>query len=596
MKQRALILSVAYLGVILYLSLTPWHLTSTRSVPWLQWNFSGSLRRDLLNGIVHLGVYIPLGAALSCLFTRGRTAILASTLIGGLLSFGVEFTQMYLPHRDPSYLDLCTNTAGSLIGAIVGWAWFSYGTHARPVERRTVARTPSFRRRWGLIAAAVLLAGLAWFATHARSSSAVPTPTRSSGTPVDPMKLPTATTSQPPLTNAYNALNVPGIPAGGSYLDPTTGVKIYKLTSAAFPVTNPAARSSSHDYSEGGDEISLPYNGQTRAVLGHSAGDTGYYLFDFTPGVGVSNQRALSGRLTPRSDTAFAFSSNPATPYYAYVSNNSSIVRFDIRTMTEAPGNGWPMAEAGTWLHQSENDGLFTWMTASTIVGYEPSTGTRKTYVDAGVNEPRIDRAGRYIGLSMNSNDLKLWDWQANAIVWTHRQAAPDQVPFAHVASLRDEWIGVNWNVAAPWQFDVIDPIGRTVQNLTGPAPSTVAHCNGNWIQHPADLKDQWAVCLHYGSLTPPAPPIGSLLAPGGMVLLTANGQRRLLGHSYNTSSNYSLYSFAKFSSDGRYVLFTSDMNGSARSDQFVAELPINATSDDTTPPPASMTAVRRPH
>jgi hypothetical protein len=136
---------------------------------------------------------------------------------------------------------------------------------------------------------------------------------------------------------------------------------------------------------------------------------------------------------------------------------------------------------------------------------------------------------------------------------------------------------------------------------LTAPANATQVHGSGNWIQNPADLRDQWAVFLHYGSLVP----TGTWLAPGGMVLITENGQRRLLGHSYNTSANYTFSSFAKFSPDGNYVLFTSDMNGSARSDVFLAELPTKAapvappavsptaptTAVPVTPPTASLTA-----
>jgi len=66
----------------------------------------------------------------------------------------------------------------------------------------------------------------------------------------------------------------------------------------------------------------------------------------------------------------------------------------------------------------------------------------------------------------------------------------------------------------------------------------------------------------------------GGWLAPGGMVLITPNGQRRLLGHPYNTGTNYTFYSFVRLAPDGRYVLFTSDMDGSGRNDVFLAELP----------------------
>src|SRR5881398_3048948 len=66
----------------------------------------------------------------------------------------------------------------------------------------------------------------------------------SGGTP-DPTVLLVATTAQVPLTTAYDALRVPALAAGGWYLDPTTGVKIYKLTSGTFPTSSP---NWGHDY------------------------------------------------------------------------------------------------------------------------------------------------------------------------------------------------------------------------------------------------------------------------------------------------------------------------------------------------------------
>ncbi|MBI2116975.1 MAG: hypothetical protein HYT85_18110 [candidate division NC10 bacterium] len=414
------------------------------------------------------------------------------------------------------------------------------------------------------------------------------------GTLPDPTLLPTATTSQLPLTTVYNALNVPSIAAGGYYLDPTTGVRIYKLTSASFPTPSP---NWGHDYSEGGDEVSLPYNGETRAVLLRQNGTSGgpWWLVDFTPGGGVSNPRQLTGILSPWIDLAFAFSNNPATPYYAYVSNGASIIRFDIRTMTQADGDGWPITDSNaTWLHQSENDGFFTWMrgvNGPTVVGYEPSTRTLKTYTNSGVNEPRIDRAGRYIGLSMTTppNGLVVWDWQTNTVPWS--TSGDPGIPFAHNASLRDRWVVVDWNLSFPDQFATFTPpVPNSGTQVGGPAPATTVHGNGNWIQHPAsgDLNDQWALFLHYGSLQPTG---SSWLAPGGMIFMTPNGQRRLLGHPYNATTVYNYFSFAKVSPDGQYVMFTSDMDGSGRSDVFLAEVPVQSGSTDTTPPTVSITS-----
>src|SRR4030095_13310580 len=122
------------------------------------------------------------------------------------------------------------------------------------------------------------------------------------------------------------------------------------------------------------------------AVLVRQDGGS-WWLVDFTPGVGVGTARRLTGTLAPLMDLAFTFSNNPATPYYAYVSSGATLGRSDIRSMTEAPGNGWPVTgeTSAMWLHQSENDGLFVWMrgaNGTTVVGYEASTGARKRHTD----------------------------------------------------------------------------------------------------------------------------------------------------------------------------------------------------------------------
>src|SRR2546429_3292356 len=65
-----------------------------------------------------------------------------------------------------------------------------------------------------------------------------------------------------------------------------------------------------------------------------------YWLVDFTPGVGVGKGRQLSGTLAPVQDQAFAFPTNPATPWYAYVSNGTS-VRSEERRVGEECRSRW---------------------------------------------------------------------------------------------------------------------------------------------------------------------------------------------------------------------------------------------------------------
>src|SRR5207302_1526641 len=163
--------------------------------------------------------------------------------------------------------------------------------------------------------------------------------------------------------------------------------------------------------------------------------------------------------------------------------------------------------------------------------------GALKTYTSTGVDEPRSDRAGRYIGLTRATpaEAVYLWDWQAGRIVL--QTAGDPDMPFIHVASLRDRWYGVDWNLSQPYEYVVFDPVARTQTLLGGPTNSGDEYGNGNWIQHPADLDDQWALFSHFEGLVPSG---SGWLAPGGMVYVTANGQRRLLGDRKSTRLNSS--------------------------------------------------------
>jgi len=114
---------------------------------------------------------------------------------------------------------------------------------------------------------------------------------------------------------------------------------------------------------------------------------------------------------------------------------------------------------------------------------------------------------------------LYLWDWQADGIV-LQTTGDPD-IPFIHVASLRDRWYGVDWNLSQPYAYVVFDPVARTQTLLGGPTNSGDEYGNGNWIQHPADLDDQWALFSHFEGLAPSG---SGWLAPAGWYTLRPTG------------------------------------------------------------------------
>jgi hypothetical protein len=399
----------------------------------------------------------------------------------------------------------------------------------------------------------------------------------------DPTLLPHATVSEALDLAAYTALNVPSLAAGTAYKEPTSGVNVYKLTSSSFPTTGP---SFGHDYFEGNYEVSQPYTGDgiTRAVLVY-ASTSMHYLIDFTPGIGVTNARALTGLVAPNLDISFTFSNNPATPFYAYVLNGTTLRRIDLRTLAEAPGGGFPVANAGTsglWLQQSADDAELVWMNTSTgptTFHYAPASQTLVSHTDANINEPRIDRGGRYVAFTMNTpgNGLQMWDTQTDTIAWS--SLGDPGVPFAHVADLQHLWIANSWNETYPFPFATATPAAGSLMDIWGPSVGNLPVGNGQWMQSPAsgDQKDAWTVWNSYGSLDGKGGSAGPWLAPGGMVLLTVNGGTagaRLLGHPYSTQYTYADYAWPKLTADGRYVLFTSDMNGSGRYDLFLAEMP----------------------
>src|SRR5689334_9019590 len=123
----------------------------------------------------------------------------------------------------------------------------------------------------------------------------------------DPTLLPLAK-GQRPNVAAYAALDVPNQPAGFSYNDPVTGVRVWKATSNTVPAVS-TAEGTGHDYSDGPNEVSLGWgpNSNTHTILiGAPPGSRNYYLVDFTSGIGFTNYRRLT--VQPAHDLGVSFS------------------------------------------------------------------------------------------------------------------------------------------------------------------------------------------------------------------------------------------------------------------------------------------------
>ncbi|HEX5363288.1 MAG TPA: VanZ family protein [Gallionella sp.] len=116
-------LALGYALFIAYASLSPF--TGWRE---LGLNFRDVLEAPLsltytaFDAIVNLLSYLPLGLLLG-LTLRARFGAVASVLLGlvagALLSASMEYLQMYLPTRISSNMDLLSNSAGALLGALL---------------------------------------------------------------------------------------------------------------------------------------------------------------------------------------------------------------------------------------------------------------------------------------------------------------------------------------------------------------------------------------------------------------------------------------------------------------------------------------------
>ena len=127
-------LAAWYLLFIVYGSLSPFTGWKDQGLSFLSVLAAPLLQTySWFDTVVNLLAYIPfgllLGLSLRVRFSMGWSLLL-TTLCGIALSAAMEYTQMYLPGRVSSNLDLLTNTISTLAGALMAVsiaprAWFS---------------------------------------------------------------------------------------------------------------------------------------------------------------------------------------------------------------------------------------------------------------------------------------------------------------------------------------------------------------------------------------------------------------------------------------------------------------------------------------
>jgi VanZ family protein len=87
--------------------------------PWDEFQPSWSYCKNVL---INIGGFVPLGFFFYAYFSWVRRLdrpVLATILLGGVVSLTIEVLQAFLPTRDSGMTDIITNTLGTSIGAVL---------------------------------------------------------------------------------------------------------------------------------------------------------------------------------------------------------------------------------------------------------------------------------------------------------------------------------------------------------------------------------------------------------------------------------------------------------------------------------------------
>jgi len=391
-----------------------------------------------------------------------------------------------------------------------------------------------------------------------------PPPPPPPGATVDPTLLPRAT-AQRPMAGTYGR----NLAAGQTYTDPLTNVLVLKLTSSSVPNANSGVY---HGYSEGGPFISQAWTG-TDGNSYYTAYLSNGWLVDirydtFT----TSNWRTLpiDGEIN------FAFSLNPATPrigYFVDDGNDKTLHRYNTATNRIEDTGIFPYTTSAagsslSWLQVNLNDGWLVGMlkSNSTIVGVRISDGFTRV-IPRGTNdvdEPHIDREFPFVYISTNNKQNIVVNLETGAVV---SETDPSGVDAAdHEAPLRGKVVALNWDANG---IISNDRFGNVRVEVT-PSPTDWSgdwHMAGQWVwNNPSQyfVLDQWQGTGNYPIYRGM---IGMVSIGGDVRILAAHNAT---GTGYDTGGQV----HSTLAPDGKLVMWTSNMNGSARFDVFVARVP----------------------
>jgi glycopeptide antibiotics resistance protein len=112
-------------------------------------------------------LFLPWGLLLA-IWRTGRGAgyagvLVLSLLSGAFLTVSVEFTQLFSASRVPSFIDVLSNTFGSVVGGLIGWPWARWCWPFVSVQLRQMLVAYPLRVCACATAAVLVVAGLSPF-------------------------------------------------------------------------------------------------------------------------------------------------------------------------------------------------------------------------------------------------------------------------------------------------------------------------------------------------------------------------------------------------------------------------------------------------
>ena len=403
------------------------------------------------------------------------------------------------------------------------------------------------------------------------TSAPPPPPPPANGT-ADPAALPAAVVGSPlaPQVSAYTALNVPGMTAGQSYVDPATGTRVVKLTDATWGTGQLGP-----DYAHHGR---VGRNSGTRYpfLVYNPGGSRSWTVGEFDLATLRSTKKfTWTGGTQIRNELCAAFSSTQPMILYGYGSGNL-LHKYDVSgsTPVELTGGGFPKSFAGhahgesnnAWFAVSADDRWFLIMMGQGgpwVVVWDSQTDTFYETSESGLDQPGLDPNGRYVFFKGTE---RVWD----PVTGTKTAMSVDLLSPTHMSVTRGYAFGGESNAPDNSRWYRVNLATGAVQFATQRFLHASQNNAGGWMDQPSD-GTEWVLQNNTAG------------GGAGASLNRAIGVFRLDGSSFRTLVNtynngdgsyYGDYSWPSFSPDGRVVYYKSDMNGSGHQDAFMALLP----------------------